>query len=71
MTISKITQSELTGQSPTDIVFFKHIYAVPVWNIEQTTVAYWILMCYKLQPHGCIGTVKHLDYILNASKTKI
>jgi hypothetical protein len=51
-----------------DVVFFKHIYAIPVWHASLNYVAYWILMCYNGKS---LGTVKHLDYILDASETKV
>ena len=70
MTTSKITQSELTGRSLINHadIKFKHIYAIIVWTIDMTEVAYYILFTNEGYP---LGKVKHLRYIESASKTKI
>jgi len=109
MTISKTTQSELTGQSLIDAkakvwflslrlwmwknqphlrerpvwntevvneiehfepeIKFKHVYAIPVWDIDMNYISYYMLFTrHKGYP---LGRVRDLRYLLDASKTKV
>lgn len=71
MTTSKTTPSVQTGQSRIEHadVQFKHIYAIAVWTIDMDKIAYYYL--FTVKGRYPLGAVKHLGYLLDASKTKV
>lgn len=52
----------------TDAIHFNKVWVCPLWTIDLDKIAYYSIFTNE---GYWLGNVKHLDYILNASKTKI
>ena len=64
--VRPVWNTEVKNEIEHDLSFavkYKHVYAIPVWNINMEEVAYWDQWTYE---GYWLGRVKHLGYLEDA-----